>query len=100
MEPDAGRIADAFRQALYAPDQNDNEVLGVPKEEFIDLVSSRHLLWAPDGDEAFDDRSYVVQFDIGSRVRVVAFKADERYGHDRSTLRDVSLSADSFYDLL
>jgi hypothetical protein len=35
--------------------------------------------WAPDADEAFDDGSYVLQFDVDGRVRLIAFKIDERW---------------------
>ena len=36
------------------------------------------LVSAPDGDEAFDDGSYVLQFDVGDRVRLIAFKRPDQ----------------------
>jgi hypothetical protein len=39
-----------------------------------DMIYSRHILWAPDGDAAFDDGSYILQFDVDERVRLIAFK--------------------------
>jgi hypothetical protein len=51
-------------------------------------------------DEAFDDGSYVLQFDVGDRVRLIAFKSDESYRHASGTLSDVWLPADEFYNVL
>ena len=45
-------------------------------------------MWAPDGDEPFDDASYVLQFDVKDRVRLIAFKSSEGYLHDPATLSD------------
>ncbi|MBP9903781.1 MAG: hypothetical protein KBH45_20195, partial [Verrucomicrobia bacterium] len=59
-EPDAGKIADAYRDAIYATDQENEEFFGLPHSEFRDCFYSKPLVWAPDGDEAFDDWSYVL----------------------------------------
>ncbi|HXN50228.1 MAG TPA: Imm42 family immunity protein [Bryobacteraceae bacterium] len=98
-EAEAGKIADAVRNAIYADEPND-EFFGLPLKEFCDLVYSNYLVWAPDGDEAFDDGSYVLQFDVQNRVRLIAFKCDEGYGHDPLTLRDVWIGAEDFYRIL
>jgi hypothetical protein len=55
---------------------------------------------APDGDEAFDDGSFVLQFDVGDRVRLIAFKSCHNYLHDAGSLSDVWLAADDFYGIL
>jgi hypothetical protein len=103
-EPDAGRIADAFRDACYAGICPQEGYFGMCEAEFCKLFdwdSSRELLWAPDGDEAFDDGSYVLQFDVADRVRVIAFRSVEGgYPHDPSTLNDVWLNDGTFYDVL
>jgi hypothetical protein len=57
-------------------------------------------MWAPDGDAALDDGSYVLQFDVDDRVRVIAFRCRENFLHDPATLSDVWLSADGFYNVL
>jgi hypothetical protein len=49
----------------------------------------------PDGDEAFDDGSYVLQFDVGDRVRPIAFKRPESLVNPTS-VREVWLSSDTF----
>jgi hypothetical protein len=58
---------------------------------------SRHLVWAPDGDEAFDDGSFVLQFDLDDRVRLIAFREDNDY---IDPMVDRWMSADLFYGLL
>jgi Immunity protein 42 len=96
-EPAAGEIADAFRNAFYAQKQQES-YFGVPLSAFREMIQSSRIVWAPDGDEAFDDGSYVLQFDVGDRVRLIAFKSRGE-GYD-PTLDDVWLSADDFYSVL
>lgn len=98
---DAGKIADAYRLAGYAPDQETKSFFGMPQPEFSDLICRRRLVWAPDGDEAFDDGSYVLQFDCGHAVRLVGFKfSEEGYLHQPGTLSDLWMEADEFYSVL
>src|SRR5262245_61090926 len=63
-EADAGQIADAFRNAVFSSEPQ-GSYFGLPRSEFCALFSRRanDCMWAPDGDEAFDDGSYVLQFD-------------------------------------
>jgi hypothetical protein len=97
-EPDAGAVADAFRHAIYAPDDEVN-LFGMSQSEMAGLVISKHLEWES-LDQVFDDGSYVLQFDSGDQVRLIAFKARDDWRHNPSTLRDVWMSADDFYELL
>ena len=60
-------------------------------------LTSNRILWAPDGDEAFDDGGHVLQFDIGDQVRLIAFV--NRPSED-DALREVWLNADNFYGLI
>jgi Immunity protein 42 len=100
-ESDAGEIADAVRQALYGLDQVNKEFFGMRESELSELVYSKSLLWAPDGDEAFDDGSYVLQFDVGNRVRLIAFRSVEGGClHDAGTLKDIWIAAGEFYHVL
>jgi hypothetical protein len=100
-ERDAGKIADAFLNSIYGEAQEES-YFGVPLAEFREFFSaaSADCMWAPDGDEAFDDGSCVLQFDVGTRVRLIAFKRSSGYRHDRRTLSDVWLRADDFYKTL
>jgi len=95
---DAGGVADAFTRAAYAP-SSEETILGLSEAELRDAIYSNKLQWAPDGDEAFDDGSYVLQFDVGTRVRLIGFKHDS-FRHEPATLREVWLEADAFYGVL
>lgn len=99
-EVDGGGIADAFRDAIYAPDQEEKRFFGIPQPEFRRLIYSKHVRWAPDGDEAFDDGSYVLQLDVGERVRLIGFRSGDGYHHDPKTLSDIWLSAADYYGTL
>ena len=96
---DAGKIADAFRSAIYAEKQ-ETSYFGVSLSEFCEILYSKHIIWAPDGDAAFDDGSYVLQFDVRDRVRLIAFKCGPDCLHDPATLSDVWLASDDFYCVL
>jgi hypothetical protein len=48
--------------------------LELSKEQFHEATYAVDLVGAPDADEAFDDGSHILQFDIGDQVRLVAFK--------------------------
>jgi len=101
-EPDAGKIADAFRNATCAEEQ-DESFFGMPLREFIALSESNHLDdWTTSyGDEAFDDGSCVLHFDVNDRVRLIGYRSSGLdYRHDPSTRREVWLSADAFYTIL
>jgi Immunity protein 42 len=98
-EADPGVIADAFRAAIYGKEYG-SPFPQMALEDFADIVHSSRIEWAPDGDEAFDDSSYVLQFDTGNRVRLIGFrtKPDGRYDH--STLKDLWLESEEFYGVL
>ena len=118
-EPDAGKIADAWRDAIYGPDQENEEFFGLPHAEFKNCFYSQNLDWSP-GDEEFDDGSNVFHFDLENRVRLIGFRLRRcendyphnattlsayegefhRYHHDPATLSDVWLEADKFYNIL
>lgn len=100
-EVDAGKIADAFRDAIYSEAEG-KRFFGIPLDEFAALFfpESSDLMWAPDGDEAFDDGSYILQFDHLDRVRLIAFQSREDCRHDPNTLRDVWLAEYDFYQVL
>ncbi len=97
---DGGMLADAFRDAIYAPSQEGASYFGMPRSEFSNHLYSKHLVWAPDGDEAFDDGSFVLHIDVGDQVRLIGFRSGDSYHHDVKTLRDVWLPAADFYKIL
>lgn len=98
-EADAGSVAGAFRDAVYGDEPIESH-FGIPSPQFREMTYLNRIAWAPDGDEAFDDGSYVLQFDIKDLVRVVAFKSAPDGGYDPATLRDARLATDEFYAIL
>ena len=98
-ETDAGRIATAFRNAIYGEEQKAS-YFDIPLSQFMGMIYSKRIVWAPDGDEAFDDGSYVLQFDVQDQVRLIAFKTVTCHPYDLATIREICLPADEFYGLL
>lgn len=98
---DAGELADTIAASIYGPEVSNTLAKEWPEERMMDALTAGRIVWAPDGDEAFDDSSLVVHFDIGDRVRIVGFKRDDDHTHHvPASLRDVSMQADSFYGIL
>lgn len=100
-ESNAVQIAEAFRQAIYSQYPADN-YFGIPLADFVTFFSASgaDIMWAPDGDEAFDDHSYVLQFDWGNQVRLIAFKSGKNTWVEQNTLTDLWLKAEDFYHIL
>lgn len=98
-EPDAAKMADSFRDAVYGETPKAS-YFDIPQLQFAEMIRSKRIVWAPDGDEAFDDGSYVLQFDIRDAVRLIAFKCGPGFFPDPTTLTDVSLQAEDFYGIL
>ena len=94
LTPDPGNLADMYRNAVWSLDA------GEELKSFADAISLGRIDWAPDGDEAFDDGSYVLQFDVEGWVRLIGFKSGEDGMRDPSTLSDVWLSSEQFYGVL
>ena len=96
----AEAIVSAFREALYDLRQDIQLPLGFPSDELQELILERDLVWAPDGDEAFDDGGHVLQFDLGETVRIIAFKNLETWYATSETIVESQLNAQIFYDTL
>jgi hypothetical protein len=96
---DAGSLADAVGLAIYA-EHGTHSFFGNSREEFRDLLYAKRVVWAPDGDQAFDDGSTVLHFDANDRVRLIGFRRGPDQRHEPATLRDVWLGSDNFYRIL
>lgn len=98
-EQDAEAIAVAYRDVFYnyGPE---GVHLGVSGEVFDQALHQARVTWAPDGDAGFDDGSYVLQFDVQDRVRVIAFRSADGGGVEAGSLREVWMPADVFYGTL
>lgn len=96
-ELSANKIADAVCKSIYSEEQENEYFFEIPRDNFYDIIVANKLIWVPDGDEAFDDGSHILHFDVENKVRLVGFK---RYGNDISNLTDIWLNADEFYTIL
>lgn len=92
-------IANAFRTAFYG-DKSEASYLGVPSDDFVNEFESGELVWAPDGDSAFDDGSYILQFDFDDQVRIIGFKSDLGVLCSPETLKDIWLPSQEYYEIL
>jgi hypothetical protein len=97
---EAGKIASSVSRAIFCDSNEDELFFGMTKPQFTDIIYSNGLLWAPDGDAAFDDGSHVLQFDVGEKVRLIAFSRAINPIYDPESLRDTWLAADDFYGVL
>jgi hypothetical protein len=95
----AGDIAAAVSMVIYS-ERQDLMYLGLPRNEFIHLITDRRIIWAPDGDEAFDDGSTILQFDCNDLVRLIAFNRGTGEDFVRGTLNDLWLDASDYYRTL
>lgn len=93
-------IAEAYAKATYSTTPLEATFLGMSMREFKDEELKARILWAPDGDAAFDDGSHVLQFDCGEMVRLIAFRNDDDITSFRETIREAWLSADEYYGIL
>jgi hypothetical protein len=97
---DAHEIASAYLVSEYEDEVPNETFFELSREQFRDAIYAADLVWAPDGDEAFDDGSHVLQFDIGERVRLIAFKRDYQSRGGTTELQEVWLNAPDFYTVL
>ena len=100
FDMNAAAIANAFIRAGYAVHDDSEHFFEMPSPQFRNVIRKRRLEWAPDGDAAFDDGSYVLQFDLGDKVRLIAYVSTPDYLHDPETLREISLNSEDFYGIL
>ncbi len=99
--PNPVEIADAYRRIEYTGEYESEELFfGLSAKQFSSAVSKGRITWAPDGDEAFDDGSYVLQMDIDYRVRVIAFTSQESHKETLQSVSESWMSADDFYIVL
>ena len=95
---DAHSIAQAYLDGRFRKTAR-TDYLGLSKKEFADSLDENDVVRAPDGDEAFDDGSHVLQFDVDNRVRLIAFVNTEFSEEVGTTLREQWIEAEQFYSL-
>lgn len=99
-DPNAAKIVDAVHAAMYDEDRQGESFFGMSADELRGALSSNEIVWAPDGDAAFDDGGHVLQFDEGDRVRLIAFRNTGNRGDVLTTVAEAWMGADEFYGLL
>jgi hypothetical protein len=97
---DALAFARCYRAAFLGRRCTAPEFEGLSADTILHDLRVGNIVWAPDGDEAFDDSSYVLQFDARNEVRLIAFTCLEDGGVDAASLRSTRLAADEFYEIL
>lgn len=93
----ANEIAVAFMDAIYGNNPEARLYFGESHDTFREAIDSAKIIWAPDGDSAFDDGSYVLQFDVDDKVRLIAFKSTP---DGVGMLSDIFVSSDVYYKIL
>jgi Immunity protein 42 len=99
-EPDINKIVHAYRLAVYFGAKSEDCFFGMNETEFYNVVIASRIGWVPDGDEAFDDGSNVLQFDIGDKVRLIAFINEEGLQNSLSTVSEIWLDSNEYYGIL
>ena len=100
IDASAWEIAHAFRRAGYGDCGEHERFFGMAASQFDDTINQKRLEWAPDGDEAFDDGSYVLQIEDLKKVRLIAYVSTPDFLYDPATLREIFLPSDDFYEIL
>ncbi|MCW3849387.1 immunity 42 family protein [Sphingomonas sp. LB-2] len=96
---DAPLVAEAVLDAIYG-NSGRSSYFGMTSSEFTDAIYGNRLIWAPDGDEAFDDGSHILQFDVEDRVRLLAFRNLDCRTDAINSLREAWIEGDAFYRVL
>ena len=93
-------IANAYTNAVYRDNNGNETYFGLSEAQFTKTLYSNSLVWAPDGDEAFDDGSVIMQFDDNKTVRLIAFTIKDKQKDIYNTVSDAWINADDFYGVL
>ncbi|WEJ98611.1 MAG: Imm42 family immunity protein [Candidatus Sphingomonas phytovorans] len=92
-------IVEAFLDAIYR-DVARSDYFSYPKSEFSSELYGSKIPWAPDGDEAFDDGSHILQFDVGEKVRLIAFQNMDCSVDTAKSIEEEWIDGDIFYGVL
>lgn len=93
-------IADSVRAATYDESRQGERFFQKSNSEFLQLLEKSEVIWAPDGDAAFDDGSHVLQFDEGEQVRLIAFRNVSDIADLAATIREAWIESQEFYEIL
>ncbi len=92
-------LVQAYQSAIYGVGPECETYLGLDVESFRDQFARSKVGWAPDGDEAFDDGSHIMQFDTEDDVCLIGFKNDH-YIENIQEIVEISMDGDAYYGVL
>jgi hypothetical protein len=99
LAPEA--VVEAFLTAFFGEEYDESQSGSISLEEIESLkMNVNNVVWAPDGDEAFDDGSYILQFDIEDEVRLVAFQRTSDSKFRCNSIVELWLDSSEFYGTL
>ena len=97
---DAYLIAKSAYDSVYNDCNDADLIMGVTYSSFTRQLINSEIVWAPDGDQAFDDGSHVLQFDIGSKTRLIGYRATKERHVDPDGIAEIIIDSDIFYSIL
>lgn len=78
-----------------------SEILNAEEiDELVRKLYENDLVWAPDGDSAFDDGSHIIQIDCENYVRLICFNNDETEDATLNSIVDLKISSLEYYGIL
>ncbi len=92
----AADLVESYQKSNYGIGRLRGPFVGMKEAHIVDLILKNNLLWAPDGDEAFDDGGHIFHFDLNDSVRLIGFKNKPI----ADSISDLTLGSDYFYATL
>ncbi len=92
-------VATAYLNAVYFGEPR-VKYFGLSEEQFLEKLYSSKVIWASDGDAAFDDGGHILQFDVDGYVRVLGFLDTVKITGASGAVVEQWLDADFFYSTL
>jgi len=99
----AKNIIQGLREARYDPFPKRELIWGLSLDEINNIVGSSKCYWDTRCDEAFDDGSLILQFDIKEKVRLIANKTSNslsKMPEEHEFLQDLIIDSPMFYGIL
>lgn len=96
----AAHIAKLYLAGLYGVHYGGEGGLQAEAQSFALESQRAHWVMAPDGDEAFDDGSHVLQFDLHKKVRLIAFRNEDGLDAMLDSISEAEMEEELFYSIL
>jgi hypothetical protein len=99
-EDNARKLSDVVCMAIYSDECEEQFFKGMSCNYIRQHIHAHELIWAPDGDSAFDDGSHVLQFDANDKVRLIAFKTTGIVSSPTTAVKEAWMNAEEYYAML